>query len=486
MKWNWLHYGAILSAVGILALCGWGMVVSISVLLKKCRLAKLQVWVHHAYAWMACCIFIRSVVSILDRSMNWPWLKPEGLLGGITGKLILYGLIPFAVLLVSRRQFTVFAKKLCGAAFILLCVFAAMGLIYPRYGLEADLPPLPPVAGERPSGGKNVFILIFDEWTFDRTYPGGELRDDLPHLKTFSQNADTYYQYYSAGSCTMPSISRFLLQKDDAFCRQSYEELVAGLQENRTPAGPNLFTGRGSHFRAIFGSHLDYRLLVGGDVGYVASVPFLDTLTSFSQRLSDLLMTQLSWTRYLGVPISKFLKPNRGGAIRRLQWMTATLYELAERTQREPIFAFCHLLIPHYPMVWDSDGVVGQMENRTEVEQYLGNLRYMDVVLGRFVDILQEAGTLDDTLIIITSDHSWRFDPDQPTFDYGVEDGLARSWLKHVPLIIKRPDQTGAGHIREPFSPLGIYSIVEQVAPSLPGGVLSNTGSQSGETPWHE
>ncbi|NCA83512.1 MAG: hypothetical protein EOM72_12345 [Opitutae bacterium] len=486
MKWNWSHYGAILSAVGLLALCYWGAGAGLFFLLKKNRREGLWTLATRIAAWTACCLFIRCVVSIADRSLALPWLKPDGWLGGTPGKLLLYGLLPAAALMASRRNFVVLAKRLCGLAFILLCVFAATGLTYPRYAIEADLPPLPPVSGERPAGGRSVFILVFDEWTYDRTYPGGALREDLPHLKAFSEDADTYHRYYSGGSCTMPSISRFLLQKDEAFCRQPYEELVRGLQENRPPAGPTLFAGREGFFRAVFGSHLDYRLLVGGDVDYVASVPFLDTLTSFPQRTADLLMTQLSWTRHLGVPIGKFLEPNRGGGIRRLQWMMSTLYALADRTSQEPVFAFCHLLIPHYPLVWDVDGVVGRTTERSEVDRYLGNLRYMDVVLGRFLDRLRAAGTLDDALIVVTSNHAWRFDPEQRKFDFAVEDGLPESWLKHVPLLVKEPGQAGARQRQERVSPLDIHDLAERVVAPHPGGVPGRAAARPEEPPWRE
>lgn len=461
-KWNWSHYGAIVSAILAVAFA-YGLAAGcLSWILKRWRYVRLRRGLHIAYAWLVLCIGIRCVTSILDRSLEWPVFQRGGLLHGATGSVLLYGLLPGLVWIMARSRFRQLAKRLCSLGFILFVVFCVTALGYTRYSLEWDLPPLPPVEGSRLPGPPNVFVVIFDEWSYPLTYPQGKPRDDLPNLSAFSETAHTFHRHVAPGATTMASISRFLFQRNAAFVATPYQNVIDILRSNQQPDGPNIFTGHESHFRAIFGSHLDYRLLVGQDAEYTASVPFLDTMTSFGQRTLDLLLSQVAWSRHLGVPVWRLIEPNRGGGIRRLEWMTSTLYALAERTRDEPVFAFCHLLIPHYPYAWDANGVISRMGERTLEERYLGNLRYMDTVLGRFVERLQQAGTYDHSLLIITSDHSWREDPLLSGFNYAEEDAKPDSRLKHVPLLIKHPGQRDPVDVWDTFHSVRLYELIER------------------------
>lgn len=120
------------------------------------------------------------------------------------------------------------------------------------------------------------------------------------------------------------------------------------------------------------------------------------------------------------------------------------------------------------------------------MDSYLGNLRYMDGVLGRFLDLLRAAGTLDDALIVVTSDHAWRFDPEQRKFDFAVEDGLPESWLKHVPLLVKEPGQTRARQRQERVSPMDIHDLVERAVSPQPGGVQGRADASPEGPSWRE
>lgn len=76
-----------------------------------------------------------------------------------------------------------------------------------------------------------------------------------------------------------------------------------------------------------------------------------------------------------------------GMFIESVQESERLLAALAARTAKEPVFAVCHLALPHYPFVWDARGLLEERglpihELTKQVEGYEGNLRYMDAVFA--------------------------------------------------------------------------------------------------------
>ncbi|HRX06630.1 MAG TPA: hypothetical protein P5306_06000, partial [Kiritimatiellia bacterium] len=74
-----------------------------------------------------------------------------------------------------------------------------------------------------------------------------------------------------------------------------------------------------------------------------------------------------------------------------------------------------------------------------------------------------------DSVIVFTSDHNWRFDPDQPESRADLEDPDPTSEWKHVPLIIKYPGQT-VGRIESdrPVTHGGLHRLLKAYAGGQP------------------
>jgi len=83
---------------------------------------------------------------------------------------------------------------------------------------------------------------------------------------------------------------------------------------------------------------------------------------------------------------------------------------------------------------------------------YDGAIAQMDAQLRRIVETLDERDVLDDTLVVITSDHGEGFGEPSEIRDVRVaEHGVAiDDVVTHVPLLVKYPGQTEAGTISEP------------------------------------
>lgn len=103
-------------------------------------------------------------------------------------------------------------------------------------------------------------------------------------------------------------------------------------------------------------------------------------------------------------------------------------------------FALLHFPLPHAPFVFGAAGeYLGPFEEGRmfgTVEEYGRHLRYLDRVLGRFLDTLEAAGRLDSAVVVVTSDHSWKKDPDKRE--------RVRERLRRVPLVVGRAGPPGS------------------------------------------
>ena len=138
-----------------------------------------------------------------------------------------------------------------------------------------------------------------------------------------------------------------------------------------------------------------------------------------------------------------------------------------DRRPAAPFFAYIHFVPPHRPYsappeieqlfagsdppnAWEGDypfpsikpGRPGQAAGvhpplKEWVNKYDANLRWGDWAVGRVEKLFRDAGLLDNTLLIVTSDHGEAFGEHGYTYHgYGVYDELV-----HIPLVMRLPGQ---------------------------------------------
>ncbi|MFB6137290.1 MAG: sulfatase [Halobacteriaceae archaeon] len=132
--------------------------------------------------------------------------------------------------------------------------------------------------------------------------------------------------------------------------------------------------------------------------------------------------------------------------------------------------------------VWEFVGGQRPWWQRRALEGlYDGTIHQMDAELRRLVGALAERGTLEDTLLVVTSDHGEGFgelsrvrctrDSDRPNVrSSGHGDGL-HEVLLHVPLVVKAPGQTGGERVD------GVASLTQ-----FPDAVRAAIGESSAPT----
>jgi arylsulfatase A-like enzyme len=88
-----------------------------------------------------------------------------------------------------------------------------------------------------------------------------------------------------------------------------------------------------------------------------------------------------------------------------------------------------------------------QLQDRNDVGYYVNRydrcLRFVDQLIGELVDALEEAGKLDNTLLVMTSDHGESFgEHDHFAHEYQLYDTLIR-----VPMFVRYPERVPPGQV---------------------------------------
>lgn len=126
-----------------------------------------------------------------------------------------------------------------------------------------------------------------------------------------------------------------------------------------------------------------------------------------------------------------------------------------------------------------------QEEVQEEIDAYDGAIAYLDYQLGQLLNELGRRGMLENTLIIITSDHGEEFG-EHGIFDHGNSLYLP---TVHVPLLILFPSKVPAGkRIHEPVTLRDLAATVVDLTklgggPHFPGKSLARYWDNPGQAP---
>lgn len=155
---------------------------------------------------------------------------------------------------------------------------------------------------------------------------------------------------------------------------------------------------------------------------------------------------------------------------------------------RRPYMAFLMTLSTHHPYKLpdhhreiDFGGLEGSM-----LARYLHTVRYFDSALGNFVGGLEEAGILDEAVLVVYGDHEAELGPPADLeellrrnagFEPGGAGFDARLWRERhrLPLLIHLPGDAGAGEYRVAGGHLDLAPTVLHLL-GLEGGSMTTLG----------
>jgi hypothetical protein len=330
-----------------------------------------------------------------------------------------------------------------------------------------------------------VFLLLFDEWSYARSTANGEFLPFFANLRGFCEHSITFRQAYSPADTTYKSVPMFLYQTLEyeslpgAFvCNAKHEERV---NSSRPPAEKALPSKSSSLFSLahdydyntlLLGFYLPYRNMFGEELDCCRAYALYPAGDNF---LSKMWLSSIENLRYWTDPVSSRCFRPLYASIYAEYWrsLNHSLHDDFLKSINafpENTLTLLHYPLPHAPFIFNEDGSFrgtfevdpSKAQNDDEdrmkgtPEEYEKHLRYLDVLLGELFGKLREAGKFDDALIILTSDHSWREDPDPL---------LRTDWKvrRHVPLIVKLPRETDLHVVDGEFSTVKLREIIHGV-----------------------
>jgi arylsulfatase A-like enzyme len=338
----------------------------------------------------------------------------------------------------------------------------------------ADLPAPAP-------GAPNVLVIVVDTLRADHVSSYGYARATTPNIDRIARQGVLFENAISPSSWSLPSHVSLLtgryqfehgvgnVQPEpwlgwDGKRLGGYTTLGEALQQkgyrtgafsaNRTYFSRDLGFGRGFiHFEDYFHSTADMfvRTLYGREFARIY-------LKRSEHSLVKRTLRKLGWSGLLDQDAEG--SGSYGGAFgvrKRADVINEETLEWIGRDRRRPFFAFLNYFDVHDPYGGPASYPKPQWPQQTTIDAYDNGVKYVDDYIEKLMDGLDERGLVENTLIVITSDHG------ESLGQHHLEThGRALYWeLIHVPLVIYFPGHVSAGiRIKRPVSNAAIAATV--------------------------
>lgn len=362
----------------------------------------------------------------------------------------------------------------------------------------------------------NILIFVFDAMSARHLSVYGYARETTPNLKKFAERASVYHQHYSAGNFTTPGTASMLTGMYSWTHRAfNYRGMI-----DRKLADRNIFNLIGNEYtRLAFTQNLWADILLNqfepdldvhlpcdsysqtahsflqpddlpGDrrMAYYAFQDFLNLRVDDPQAFpGSLLVASADLSRALATRNTTSADYPRG-----LPTNYDYSYENASVLQgigqlvqgrlspSAPYLAYFHLWSPHDPYNARADyvGIFPDdlkldaksrhpfaeshlseprlREYRLEYDEFIADL---DAEFGRLMSQLESAGVLQNTFVIVTSDHGELFERGE----FGHASALMYAPVTHIPLLISAPGQRTRSDFRSLTSNLDLLPTLLQI-----------------------
>ena len=360
-----------------------------------------------------------------------------------------------------------------------------------------------------PAGQQNVIIVLFDAFSAHDISLYGYARDTTPNIARLAKRAVVYHNHYASGNFTTPGTASLLT----GALPWSHRAFQKNAHVEQSFAHRTLFETFGDYYRLAYAHNpLAFTLLdqFRADIDDLPSIEKL-LIGSYDSFLGELFkhdndISNVAWVRNTklldGYGYSLFFSHLDGvlqgeqeaqladefpqgvapwlrGQYYRLEdavdWMSRTLVKISQ-----PFLSYFHFLPPHDPYrpPWEfvgrfvKDGyqpvekpfdefgdatvVDGLLRKRAWYDQFI---LYVDREFGRLHDLLERSGLLDNTWLILTSDHG-------EMFERGIRGHTTYAMYQpvvHVPLVIFEPGRRERMDIHTPTSAVDLLPTLAQV-----------------------
>ena len=282
-----------------------------------------------------------------------------------------------------------------------------------------------------------IFVILFDEWSYQRTYFQGDGHaPNLPNFQAFADRAFDFRDARSQDQSTAYSVPHFLFQtRRKLDFRKRRFVLEGDVNLPVTAETPSLLkTARDHGYKtAVAGWHIPYAKLFGDQADVALTPTPWPAVGGFGGSMLRGFTENLRYSYDPVVRIARHVM-----LFHDARWRASDLEAKCMRlidASTPHTFTFFHLPLPHDPFVYQADGSPVLLYDDYSTTGYVALMEYTDKVLGRLLDRIKRNRAFETALVIVMSDHSWRNEPD-PRIAKGLQ-----SLLK-VPLLVKWPGQS--------------------------------------------
>ena len=375
----------------------------------------------------------------------------------------------------------------------------------------------------------NIILLLFDAMTARNLSLYGYPRQTSPNFERFAERATIFHRYNSAGNYTVPGVASLLtgmypwthrafnhsgLVRRDMLDRNIFA--LIGDEYNRTGFAQ---TGWASFILTQFKKHLDTYLSPAefSLLSHIIGDGFADTTLAYrglddfmfkmEKSPSSLVLGALERTILYAqanrIPIKDYPRGIPKTGAYPVYFLLNEVFDGLVKMfteQTSPSLSYVHLFPPHAPYsplrkfygMFRNDNYFPPSkpqhklgDGHDERKVYIGRLSYdeylatVDYEFGRFVDSMESAGVLDNSYLIITSDHGELLERGCK----GHDTPLLYDPIVHSPLLMHAPGQTKREDIHAPVKSVDILpTILHLAGKSIPnwsaGKVLPGFGGE--------
>lgn len=324
----------------------------------------------------------------------------------------------------------------------------------------------PPVAVRR--GMPNVLLLVLDTVRGENLSLLGYNRTTTPHLERYAARGTNFEMALSPAPWTLPSHAAM-------FTGRSTWELSSGFLRKLDGAAPTLaeaLTGLGYRAGGFVGNHIYASWESGLARGFQRYEDYPVSLRQvlLSSEIGQLVSSQRSRLAIRAADRPRAPEVNAGF----LSWL--------DDGDGAPFFAFLNYMDAHLPYATPQAWERRFAGDSAMVDRYDAAVAFLDEEIGRLLDELDRRGVLDNTVLIITSDHG------EHLGDHGLDDHANSLYtqLLRVPLVIAGPGVAAGRRVSSPVSlvdlPATVWQLVGDGTARFPGqSVLFEPGPDGHE-----
>ncbi len=365
------------------------------------QLSKLATYWLGILCWFLACIAMLTWNHYyFPDSFFAKWINNIDVLKNISHLiLIVTSLIILTATLIAYLNFFWYKRYRWIGGFFLLLGFSYAA--FSIYDIKQTAAHVLPEVGQSSSSTPDVILIGLDSLRPDFTGYFGNHTIHTPHIDDFLRTAAAFNQAYTPLGRTFPAWVSILTAQypKHHFGRNNLVDPVRVLSHDTIAKRLQL-----AGYETIYATDEKRFSNITTDYGFDRVIgPSMGVNDFILGGLSDFPMSNL----LLKLRISPFLFPynyaNRAAAITYGPDDFLRLVKLGLRHRsNKPLFFAIHLCLSHWPFTWARDG---QDENFILPKQYKSSVEAVDDQLGKLMQILQQNGLLQNSLVVLLSDH---------------------------------------------------------------------------------